>query len=156
MIVMAEANERLYTVPLRKEFLKAPRVKRANRAVKTIQTFLRKHMKTEEVRVSQKVNETIWVRGIHHPPSKIKLKARREGEIVYALLPDEKFEVKKKEEKKPEAESKSALQQKAAELSEKLKKEREAKKSPDEEKTEKPTKEPEKETTEPEKKDSKK
>jgi len=139
VIIMADkdASERLYTIPLRKEFLKAPRVKRANRAVKTIQTFLKRHMKTDEVKVSQKVNETIWVRGIHHPPSKIKLKARREGEIVYALLPDEKLEIKKKEEKKPEDTGmpQSALQKKAVELSEKLKKEKQTKEEKKDDKT---------------------
>jgi len=140
-----DASERLYTVPLRKEFLKVSRIKRASRAVKTIQIFLKKHMKTDEVKISQKVNETIWIRGIHHPPSKIKLKAKREGEVVYALLPDEKLEIKKKEEKKEEA-PKSALQKKAAELSEKLKKEKEAKKPKKEEKKAKSKKEEPKET----------
>lgn len=123
---MAEKeSERLYTIPLRGEVMKSPRVKRANRAVKTIQTFLQRHMKSDNVKVSQKVNEAVWLRGIHHPPSKIKLKARKEGGIVYAMLPDETFEVKKKE--KPKEEAKTALQKKAEELSEKLKKEKQAK-----------------------------
>ncbi len=123
---MAEKeSERLYTIPLRGEAMKSPRVKRANRAVKTIQSFLQRHMKSDTVKVSQKLNETVWVRGIHHPPSKIKLKARKEGGIVYAMLPDETFEVKKKEQ--PKEEAKTALQKKAEELSEKLKREKQAK-----------------------------
>jgi large subunit ribosomal protein L31e len=129
---MAEKElERLYTIPLRGEALKSPRVKRANRAVKTIQSFLQRHMKSDTVKVSQKVNEAVWLRGIHKPPQKIKLKARKEEGIVYAMLPDETFEVKKKEEKPKSAEGapKSALQKKAEEISEKLKKEKEAKAS---------------------------
>ncbi len=149
---MAEKeSERLYTIPLRGEVMKSPRVKRANRAVKTIQSFLQRHMKSDEIRVSQKVNEAVWVRGIHHPPSKIKLKARKEGGIVYAMLPDETFEIKKKEEK-PKEEAKTALQKKAEELSEKLKKEKQAK-EPKEAKPAETKEEPKKED---EKKETKK
>jgi large subunit ribosomal protein L31e len=141
---MAEMeSERLYTIPLREESMKSPRVKRANRAVHTIQSFLQRHMKSDTVKVSQKVNEAVWVRGIHRPPQKIKLKARKEDGIVYAMLPDETFEMKKKEEK-PKEEAKSALQKKAEELSEKLKKEKEAKESKPAE-TGKQEKEPKKE-----------
>ncbi len=124
---MAETDERLYTIPLRGEAMKSPRVKRANRAVKTIQTFLQRHMKSDEIRISQKLNETVWVRGVHKPPQKIKLKAMKKEGIVYAMLPDETFEVKKKEKPKEEGAPKTALQKKAEELSEKLKKEKEAK-----------------------------
>lgn len=129
-MIMAEkklADERIYTIPLKREVLKSPRVKRSPRAIRTIHAFLERHMKSDDIRISQKVNEAVWIRGIHKPPAKIKVKAKREGETVYALLPDEVFEIKKKEEKKPDEAQKTALQKKAEELSEKLKKEKEEK-----------------------------
>ena len=43
------ALERMYVVPLRRDFLKAPRWKRTNRAVKSLKEFASKHMKSEKV-----------------------------------------------------------------------------------------------------------
>jgi large subunit ribosomal protein L31e len=143
---MAEKeSERLYTIPLRGESLKSPRVKRANRAVHTIQSFLKRHMKSDTVKVSQKLNETVWVRGIHKPPQKIKLKAMKKEGIIYAMLPDETFDVKKKEKPKEEGAPKTALQKKAEELSEKLKKEKESKAAKPAETSEQAKEEPKKE-----------
>jgi large subunit ribosomal protein L31e len=96
-----DSDERIVTIPLRKEFLKAPRARRANRAMKTIRSFLERHMKAEKgkVRISQKIHEEIWKRGIHKPPSRIRVKAKRDSEgVVRAMLPDEVEPVK--EEKK--------------------------------------------------------
>ncbi len=104
---MAEkSTERIYTIPLRREWLKASRVKRTPRAVSAIKNFLSRHMKAEKIVVSQKLNETIWKRGVHKPPAKIKVKAKREGEIVKVMLPEEGKEQKEKE-KKVEKETKS-------------------------------------------------
>ena len=45
---MAQANERDFVIPLRKEWLKVQRYKRAGRAVKTIKAFIAKHMKVPD------------------------------------------------------------------------------------------------------------
>lgn len=93
--------ERVYTIPLRKNVLKQNRVQRANRAVSTIQEFLYRHMKATDVKVSQKINEEIWKHGIHSPPSKIKVKARRDDKgVVTARLTDEVEEKPKEAQKK--------------------------------------------------------
>ena len=65
------SDERIVTIPLRKEFLKAPRVRRASRAMRAVRAFLERHMKAGEgkVRVSQRVHEEIWKRGVHRPPT---------------------------------------------------------------------------------------
>lgn len=83
--------EREYIVPLRKEFLKAPRYRRAKRAVRTIKEFLARHMKVEnrdinKVKINIHLNNEVWFRGIKKPANKIKVKAVKKGGIVYAEL----------------------------------------------------------------------
>jgi large subunit ribosomal protein L31e len=103
--VVAAGTERMYTIPLRKDVLKQPRVQKTNRAVKTVQQFLERHMKAEDVKISPMLNDKLWRRGVHRPPSKIRVKAKKDDKgVVTARLPDEK-EVVKKEEKKGRLES---------------------------------------------------
>jgi large subunit ribosomal protein L31e len=85
----AVTGERIYTIPLRKEWLKATRNKRGSRAVSTLRNFLFRHMKAGDVKISQRLNEKIWVRGIQKPPSKIKIKASMKDDVVTARLPEE-------------------------------------------------------------------
>ena len=93
-----KAEEKLFTVPLRKEWLKVPLNKRAKRSVNTLRSFLSRHMKVpaESVKVSAKLNDSIWTRGAGKPPSKVRIKASldiKEG-LLHAMLPDEKPPVK--------------------------------------------------------------
>lgn len=87
---MAEL-ERIYTIPLRAAYLKAPRPKRANRAVKEVKIFLARHMKSEmeKVWLDNPVNEAIWARGIQKPPRRIRIKAIRfDDGVVEVSLPE--------------------------------------------------------------------
>lgn len=87
---MAEL-ERIYTIPLRDAYFKAPRPKRANRAVKEIKMYLARHMKSEEdkVWIDNPVNEAVWARGIQKPPRKIRVKAIRfDDGVVEVSLPE--------------------------------------------------------------------
>jgi len=81
-----------------------------------IKKFIKKHMKTEEIRLDKSITEGIWKRGSQRPPGKIRIKVTEteEGEkdekrtIVKATLlgivPEEPKETKKEEktEKKTE------------------------------------------------------
>lgn len=74
--------EREYTVPLRKEFLKVPEYKRANKAVKAIREFMVRHMKVydkdlKKIKIDKILNNEIRFRGIKKPPVKIKVKAKK-------------------------------------------------------------------------------
>lgn len=86
--------EREYIVPLRSEWLKVPKYKRANKAVKALKQFIAKHMKVEDrdirkVKVNKWVNNEIWFRGIKKPLHKIKVKAIKNAEgIVKVELVD--------------------------------------------------------------------
>ncbi len=79
--------ERTYTIPLRREWLKAQRYKRAKKAVRAVRNFLQKHMKSEDVKVGKSINLEIWKHGMKNPPSKIKVNAvKDEKGVVKAEL----------------------------------------------------------------------
>ena len=74
--------ERTYVIPLRKEWLKAPKYKRAKRAVNAVKTFLAKHMKSEDVRVGTSINLELWKHGIKNPPGRIKVDVKKNDENI--------------------------------------------------------------------------
>jgi ribosomal protein L31E len=114
--------ERVYNVPLRKEWLKAPMYKRAKKAGKALKEFLAHHMKVDikNVKVGSFANHKIWERGIRFPPHHIKVNVvKDEKGIVTAELAGIPVKVEhkketKKEEKKTEIEKK--VEEKTAEL----------------------------------------
>ena len=74
--------ERTYTIPLRKEFRKVANWRQTEKAVTAVREFLQKHMKSADVRLSKSLNEKIWEHGIKHPPSKVKVTAKKDEENV--------------------------------------------------------------------------
>jgi len=96
-------SERVYTIPLRKEWLKSPRAKRGKKAINTIKVFLSRHMHSDNIKISKKLNESVWKRGIKKPPAKIKVMVKESEGVVTASLPDE-VSIKEKISKKPETE----------------------------------------------------
>jgi len=74
--------EREYVIPLRKEWLKVPEYKRANKAVKALKEFLVRHMKIydrdlNKIKIDITLNNEIRFRGMRNPPAKIKIKAKK-------------------------------------------------------------------------------
>lgn len=96
--------ERTYNVPLRKEYMKAPRWKRTKKAVTALREFLAKHMKSENVLLSKELNEAMWKHGIKNPPHHIKVKAvKDEKGVVKAELFGAEKPASKKEKKEKTA-----------------------------------------------------
>ncbi len=99
---MAEIK-RSYTVPLRREFLKAPRYNKTKKAVKALQEFLAKHMKVpiEKVRIGDELNKHLWKSGIRSPPPRVKIDVIKDEEgMVFAQLEGIEYKRKVKEEEK--------------------------------------------------------
>lgn len=97
------AIERTYTIPLRRAFLKAPRYKRAKRAVREVKYFLEKHMKVapENLKISNYINLEIWKHGMKNPPSRVRVNVKKDDKgIVTAELVGAPVEAKKEEKKK--------------------------------------------------------
>lgn len=91
--------ERIYNIPLRREFLKVPKYKRSKKAVKAVREFLTKHMKSEDVIIDNSINMAIWHNGGENPPHHIKVVAKKDNE---GKVRAELFGVKTKESKKEE------------------------------------------------------
>jgi ribosomal protein L31E len=149
------AEERLFTIPLRREWLKTTMNRRARRSIATIRGHLSRHMKVPEkdIRVSVKLNDSIWVRGAGKPPAKIRLKASLDAStgLLHARLPNEEAP---RPEKKPAKGEKPADKEKAMaavkEAAEKAMSDEGVKKAAEEVKAEQPST---KESKEPEKKE---
>lgn len=73
-------EERIYVVPLAKDYKKAPNWNRTKRAIKTLRAFINRHMKPEALYVSQEVNERLWENGIKNPPRKIRVRVTKSVE----------------------------------------------------------------------------
>ncbi len=106
------AEEKLFIINLRREFLKKPRYKRAKKAVTAVKEFIARHLKVEEVKIGRRLNELIWSRGARKPPAKVKVNAYVEDKKAYVELHGHKFEkavvVKEEETKEKKQEIKTA------------------------------------------------
>ncbi len=83
--------EREYVIPLRNEWRKVANYRRTGRAVKEIKKFIARHMKVpdrdlDKVKLDIYLNNEVWFRGKRKPPAKIKVRARKEGDIVKVEL----------------------------------------------------------------------
>ncbi len=124
--------ERMYNVPLRKEFLKVPKYKRAKKAVTALREFLIRHMKSENIIIGKDVNEYIWDKGIENPPHHVKIIAKKEDDKVFVSLADKK-ESKAEKEKKEKLEKKREKTKKRKEALAENKEETEEKEKSEEE-----------------------
>lgn len=105
-----EKIEREYIIPLRHRWKIVPRYKRTNKAVKAIKEFLVRHMKIRDrdlskIRIDKYLNEAMWARGIRSPPSKIRVLAVKDGDIVTVTAVSLPNSIKFKKIRKEKAES---------------------------------------------------
>ena len=144
-----QKTEREFIVPLRKAWLRTPNYKRTSKAIKAIKQFVARHMKVPErdvskVKLDVYFNNDLWFRGRKHPPSKVKIKARKEEEIVYVTFAEEPQYVKfikakqskihKAVEEKPEIKSEETPKEEVAVEQEKKAEEKEKEASAKEQK----------------------
>ena len=83
-----EPLSRVYVVPLRRAF-EAPKYRRTKVAIRLIREFTTRHMKANEVKIEEAVNEHLWKQGIGNPPRRIRLEMERddEGVVTVRLAP---------------------------------------------------------------------
>ena len=87
--MVEKLKEQIYIIPLR-DVQHTPRWERGKRAMKAIRDFLAQHMKSDEIKLDQSINEAIWERGSHKPPSRIRIRAMKfEDGQVQAELAEE-------------------------------------------------------------------
>lgn len=83
-------EEKIYTIPLRHVWVVTPRGKRAPRAVRDVRAFVARHMKAEEVAISNEVNSALWARSINKPPRRITVRAVKDKEGKVIVYPAKK------------------------------------------------------------------
>ena len=96
-----------YTIPLRSEVIKTQRYKRAKRAIRTVQSFIAKHLKTTNVKIETHLNNELWKHGIRNFPKNVKVNAEKDDKDVVRV---ELFgyEAPKPSEKAPKSKAKKA------------------------------------------------
>jgi len=86
-----KSEEREYVIPLRAKLVQVQKYRRASKAIRLVKQFLVRHMKVRDgdlnkIRIDKYLNDFIWARGIKNPPSKIRVRTFKEGEIVRVEL----------------------------------------------------------------------
>ena len=84
--MVEKLKEQIYVIPLR-DVQHTPRWERGKRAMRAIRDFLAQHMKSEEIKIDPSINEAIWARGSHKPPSRIRVRAMKfeDGQVEAEL-----------------------------------------------------------------------
>ncbi len=78
--------EKTYTINLR-DVWTTPRNRRSPKAIKEIKEYMKRHMKAEDVIISNEVNEQVWARGIQKPPRKLTVRAVKDKENKVLIFP---------------------------------------------------------------------
>ena len=108
--------ERIYTIPLRRGTMTAPRTRRAKKAIFVLKEFIYKHMKCTECKLSEQLNELIWSQGMRNPILKVKVIVTKDDKgLVRVRLFGEDAPNTKKDAKKAPATKKATTPAKKAE-----------------------------------------
>lgn len=81
-------EEKLIPINFKKVWI-APRKKRSPKAMRVLREIVKRHMKVEDVKISNDVNETVWAKGIEKPPRKITIRAVKDKEGNVIVFPSE-------------------------------------------------------------------
>ncbi|MFN4045977.1 MAG: 50S ribosomal protein L31e [Acidilobaceae archaeon] len=69
---MPEEGRWVYIIPLRRVYW-GRRSNRADRAVRLLRAFVKRHTKADEVVILNDVNNLLWERGREKPPARVKV-----------------------------------------------------------------------------------
>jgi large subunit ribosomal protein L31e len=94
--------DRTYIIPIRRLSVKTETWRKATKSMYEIRKFMKRHMKSDDVKIGQELNELIWARGGKTVPSRVEIHAVREDGVVRLNLVGCELpaKVEKKEEKK--------------------------------------------------------
>lgn len=80
------AEEKIVVLNLRRDFLKARRGMKSNRAVNALRQKIQRMFKEHEVVIDKAVNEAVWKRGMKNPRAKLKLRVKTDEKTVRVEL----------------------------------------------------------------------
>jgi len=73
-------EEKYLILNLRKLLVRKQNWRRSESAIFILKRLLKRHLKTDKIKISTSLNNLIWKRGIKRPITKIKIKAVKDGE----------------------------------------------------------------------------
>lgn len=81
-------SETVYTVPLKAAYQTKPSYRRTGKAVKILLKYLKRHTKSDNIKIDGPLNKHIWKGGAGKPPRMVQIKAVKdsEGKITATLL----------------------------------------------------------------------
>ncbi len=79
------AEQKIITVNMRRGMEKVPPYKRAAAGVKYLKAFVKRHMKAEEVKIMQDVNDEVFSRGMKDPKTKIRVMCSKDDKKVVTV-----------------------------------------------------------------------
>jgi len=98
-------EERIYTINLRRSVLFSPNWRKSDDAVAVVRNFLKRHMKSDDIKIDPSISKNVWQHGNQRPPSKIRIKAIKddEGKVtasLFGVVTPEELKVEETKEKK--------------------------------------------------------
>jgi len=77
-------EEKIYTIPIARIGYATDRGHRSPKAVRDVRAYVARHMRADEVSISNEINQAIWGKGINKPPRKITVRAvkDKEGKVI--------------------------------------------------------------------------
>ena len=79
------AEQKILMVNMRRGIEKVPPYKRAAAASKYLKAFIKRHMKAEDVKLSQDVNNEIFSRGMKDPRTKIRVICSKDDKKIVTV-----------------------------------------------------------------------
>jgi large subunit ribosomal protein L31e len=109
------AEEKIFTIPLRKAYRTVARNARSRKAMDIIRAYLQRHMKCEDVKIGFSINNSVWAKGIQKPPRRIRIHAKLDNDSVLAELVGVNIKTLTAEEAKEKAKKKEGKKEKIKE-----------------------------------------
>ncbi|MBU5575173.1 MAG: 50S ribosomal protein L31e [Candidatus Aenigmatarchaeota archaeon] len=107
-------EEKIFIIPLRKIY-EGTRNLRAKRGIQLVKSFLKKHMKTEKIKIGKSINEEIWKYGMQKPPKFLRIHVLKDNDVVYSEMLGVEIKIPSKEEIKKKEENKKLKKEKIKE-----------------------------------------
>ncbi|MCW3974763.1 MAG: 60S ribosomal protein L31 [Candidatus Bathyarchaeota archaeon] len=79
-------SEKMFTINLGRVWIAKPK-RRAPRAINTVKEYMKRHMKSDDIVITNEINEQIWSKGIGKPPRRIKVRAVKDNENRVIVFP---------------------------------------------------------------------
>ena len=78
-------TEKIFTIPLRKAFRKSEK-KRSSYATTLVKDFLKRHLKSSNIKIGENLNKELWKMGISKVPRRLRIKTVMDGSLIKAEL----------------------------------------------------------------------